>query len=1086
VWAELFYNGAWNTITDDLRVTTSAVTITRGLTSESAAVAAPTACSCDLDSRDYKYAPRNPISPLYGLIGRNTPMRLGYTAGSPWALMTGTAGNELTTPDNASLLVTDLDLRVDLALEDWQRGQKIAGRYSITGENRSWALVLAGTGQLGFYWSPDGTVAARIIQFSTIPVVAYNGQRQALRVTLDVNNGAGGYELRFYTGRTVDDIEWNLLGDPIVGAATTAVFDGTAGIELGDTLALVDNAMAGKLFAFKLLNGIGGTVAASMTTTGATPGASSFTSGGVLWTVAGAASLTSRHVRMAGEVPAWPPTRDLSGNDNYVSVNPTGVMRRMDAGNKPQDSALLRYIKVSNPVECWPLTDGPTSTGARSLVGGADMMQEILVGTDTAASWAGGRLADWIEPTLSVKANTSGYIRGACRRTTGTDAFWSVDLFLSGGGTPSSGQFTLFDRGAATDSDNRISIEILFTGSLDRLTVIRTSQADNSSSQALLANVDNVGIYNEDPHHIRLSVDPQASSTLWYLYVDGTLRANGTIATIVMKSLRNVLVGWGFATLAGVTMTDRSLGYLTYWDGTGPSAAAMYEAYMGFRGEKAGARIERLATEAGYTASIAGESVYQRPMGIQGQKKLLELMNEAAVTNFGYLLDARDRIEVIHRGQSTLWNQTPALTLDFSAGLISPPFKPVDDDKLTENDVSVKREFGASPARDVLDAGDLSVLDPEQGGVGRYDRAYTYSLDTDEQAAQVAGMRVHLGTYDGVRYTRITLNLANSRVYALIDDILRVDVGDKIRLTDLPPDHGPDDVDVLVVGYTEEAGPDAWLITFTCVPGEPWTAGVVGSHTYRADTSGSSLAAAATATATSLSVATDSAAYAPWTTDHTDTPFDLRVGGEVVTVVSLGTVINDDPLLRNGVASWVGNNATIALTTLPTRVNSAYGAAASISVAPNGSSASGGVNATAISGAGTVTAGASYTACGWFFSPGGWSDLTTAVDWHDAAGTYLSSGIGTSTAVPAGVWTFLSFSFTAPASSSRARMRGRYGSTPSVADVFYVWNLRLIANSSVSTTSPQTMTVIRSVNGVSKAHASGQDIRLAHPAYVGM
>lgn len=905
VWAELFYSGAWNTITDDVRVATSAVTITRGLTSESSSAAEPTSCSCDLDSRDHRYAPRNPSSPLYGLIGRNTPMRLGYTAGSPWAQLAGVAGSKLTTPDSAALAVTDLDLRIDVALEDWSQQCKLAGRYSSTGENRSWALLMAADGQVSFYWSPDGTLASRITRFSTANVKAYNGQRLALRVTLDVNNGSGGYELRFYTGRTVNDTEWNLLGAPIVGAATTAVFDGSAGIELGDIANIVENVLNGKLYAFKLLNGIAGTVAVSMAVAAGTPGGTSFTgSTGETWTVQAGAALTNKHIRMSGEVPAWPPTRDLSQKDNYVSVNPTGVTRRMDAGSKPQDSALLRYIKFNDPVECWPLTDGPRTTGAKSLNGGSDMRQEIVIGTNTAAAWSEGNLADWIEPTLSVKANTSGSIRGAFRRTTGTDAFWSVDLFLSGGGTPSSGQFTIYDRGAGTDTDNRVSIEIIFTGNLDRLTIIRQSDGDTTSSSALLSNIDNVGIYNEDPHHMRLSIDPQASNTLWYLYVDGALAGSGTISGIVMKSVREALLGWGFLTIPNITMSDRSIGYLTYWDGNGPSAAAIYDAYTGFQGEAAGDRIVRLSSEAGYTASVAGEAEYQRPLGIQGPKKLLELLNEASTTNFGYLLDRRDGLEVIHRGQSTLWNQTPALTLDFDAGLISPPFKPVDDDKLTENDVSVKREYGAAPAREVLEDGELSVLDPEDGGVGRYDRAYTYSLETDDQAGQVASMRVHLGTYAGVRYTRITLNLANSRVYALIDDILRIDVGDKIRLSNVPEDHGPDDVDVLVAGYTEEAGPDAWLITFNCVPGEPWTAGVVDSSTYgRADTGGCQLAGALTSSATSVNVLTtglarwiDSATYA------TEFPFDVRTGGEVMRVTACtGTTTSQTFTVTRGI-----------------------------------------------------------------------------------------------------------------------------------------------------------------------------------------
>ncbi|MGW3291495.1 hypothetical protein ACWDR3_43390 [Streptomyces sp. NPDC001002] len=360
------------------------------------------------------------------------------------------------------------------------------------------------------------------------------------------------------------------------------------------------------------------------------------------------------------------------------------------------------------------------------------------------------------------------------------------------------------------------------------------------------------------------------------------------MASLVMKAVRDVTFSWSLISGGGLTTTDQSLGYVTYWDGNGPSAANMYKAFIGFRGEKAGDHIVRLANEAGYTASVADELTFQRRMGIQGPKKLLELMNEASRTNFGYLLDARDRAEVIHRGHSTLWNQTPALTLDFSAGLISPPFKPEDDDKLTENDVSVQREYGSAPAREVLEDGDLSVQNPEDGGVGRYDTSYTYSVETDAQARQVAGMRLHLGTYNGVRYTRITLNLANARVFALIDDILRVDVGDKIRLTDLPADHGPDDVDVLVAGYTESAGPDAWTITFNCVPGEPWNALTVGvPGRDRIDTAGCHLSAGLTATATSVSMLTtavyrwiDSATYPG------DFPFDVRTGGEVMRVTA--------------------------------------------------------------------------------------------------------------------------------------------------------------------------------------------------------
>ncbi|GAA0348736.1 hypothetical protein PV735_31565 [Streptomyces turgidiscabies] len=891
VWAELFYSGVWNTITDDVRVTTSAITTTRGLSAESSSDAEPTTTECALDNRDHAYSPRNTNSPLRGKIGRNTPFRWGYTVGSVWAEMPGINGNEITTPTNAAYNVTDLDVRIELSLEDWTLQQGLAARYNASGNNRSWGIYLAGTGQVALVWSPTGT-ATTITEFSTVPIAAHNGQRLALRVTLDVDNGAGGYEVRFYTGRTVDDDEWNLLGAPVTGAATTAVFAASSGIEIGDFLGLVLAGMTGKVFALKLLSGILGAAVLTMSTSTGTAGASSFTSNGVVWTMAGGATLTNKHVRMAGEVPAWPPTRDLSGNDTYTQITPTGITRRMDAGNKPVDSSLLRYLKSRDPIECWPLTDGvQTGVSGVSLTGGKPMAYRPTLGSDL-PDWQGGSLAKWIEPTILFKAETTGGIRGQVPASVSAASAWSVDLFLSGGGQGAAGTFEINDRGAATDADNRIRIQLAFDAVANEITVFRASLGETSSSSALLTTISTAGIFNDaQPHHVRVALDPGATDTGWEIFTDGVSRATGTIAGIVVKAVNDVTFNWSLISGGGITTADQTIGYVTYWDATGPTAAQIYDAYTGFQGERAGTRIERLATESGYTATTAGELAYQQRMGVQDRKKLLELLNEASLTNFGYLLDRRDALEVIHRSHSTLWNQPPALTLDFSAGLISAPFKPDDGDKLTENDVSISRAGGAVPARAVLESGELSVQD-FPSGVGRYDNAYTYSLYTDDQAANVASMRLSLGTYNGVRYTRITLDLANTRVFQLIDAILRLDVGDKLRLTELPEDYGPDDVDVLINGYTEEAGPDSWKITFNCVPADPWTAFVAGSDRYsRADTAGSTLNSPATSGAATMSVATaaggtvwvDSTGYAA------EFPFDVRVGGaggEVVRVTA--------------------------------------------------------------------------------------------------------------------------------------------------------------------------------------------------------
>lgn len=90
VLVELFYNGVWNDVTADT-FAAETIKITRGQNDE---VSAPRPAQIQLtfnNSTD-KYRPSNPVSPLYGLVGRNTPLRVsvggsirGLIEASSWA-----------------------------------------------------------------------------------------------------------------------------------------------------------------------------------------------------------------------------------------------------------------------------------------------------------------------------------------------------------------------------------------------------------------------------------------------------------------------------------------------------------------------------------------------------------------------------------------------------------------------------------------------------------------------------------------------------------------------------------------------------------------------------------------------------------------------------------------------------------------------------------------------------------------------------------------------------------------------------------------------------------------------------------------
>lgn len=72
--------GVWTDITTDVRQS-AGVTITRGRSDEQSQ-AQPQRMSFTLNNRTGKFSPRNPLSPLYGSVGRNIPVRCKIDSGT--------------------------------------------------------------------------------------------------------------------------------------------------------------------------------------------------------------------------------------------------------------------------------------------------------------------------------------------------------------------------------------------------------------------------------------------------------------------------------------------------------------------------------------------------------------------------------------------------------------------------------------------------------------------------------------------------------------------------------------------------------------------------------------------------------------------------------------------------------------------------------------------------------------------------------------------------------------------------------------------------------------------------------------------
>lgn len=90
---EINIDGVWTNITS--YVMRDPIQITRGRADEGSLVEA-SVCSMTLNNRDGRFSPRNPTSPYYGILGRNTPIRVSLPD------ITGTADDKRFTGEVAS------------------------------------------------------------------------------------------------------------------------------------------------------------------------------------------------------------------------------------------------------------------------------------------------------------------------------------------------------------------------------------------------------------------------------------------------------------------------------------------------------------------------------------------------------------------------------------------------------------------------------------------------------------------------------------------------------------------------------------------------------------------------------------------------------------------------------------------------------------------------------------------------------------------------------------------------------------------------------------------------------------------------
>lgn len=815
---------AWVDITSHVRHDAS-VNISRGKPGEGQS--APTAtASFSLNNTDGRYSPNNPMGTYYPNFNRNTPVRIWTEKSSPflWIPPHLTELNYAYTADHASLdIAGDIDVRVEVTHVGTSSNDMLIGKYGTTATTRSWRFY-RGTDYLRFTWYSDSTTFHSATSSIQIPKAWY-GHRRAYRVTLDVDDGAGGCAVTFYTSDSIDG-SWTQFGDPYTEASTTALFASTAELTVGsDGYSAVDSFYG--IHAAVVMSSIAGTEVANPDFTVQTAGASSFTDdAGKSWTVYNDAEITKRSTRFSGEISSIVPGADISGNDKYVEITASGIDRRLQQGANPLASTLRRALPaLDSLIAYWPCEDGSDSSNIASAVAGVSPM--IINGTPTYAGYS------------EFKASDSIPVVGTSR--------W-IGLIPT---YTSTGQIQLrfiinFPASGLTNND--VLASIYTTGTLNRADLIWTT----SGGMQLIgytsagASLGTIGPYafgavskdwrmNVELTQNGADVDVDINAIAPGASAGGQ---SGTLSTCTVGRCKKIVIN------PNQNADGISVGHITVCKATGNTLSDLTDELNAWLDESANQRFVRLCDEE--SIPVRWQTVYgytAQGMGYQGIDTLLNLLRECETATGGIMSDDRHQLGLMIRSKANMLTLSPSFSLDLSNNILTAQPVPTFDDQLIRNDIEVSR-VGGSTARVTDTTSRLSANSPPSG-VGTYKDTINVSVSSDNDLLNFGNWLLHLGTYGGPRFATISLNRAKLQVSGnttLDDAILDLELGDRIDLTNPQEWVSYETIQLLVVGYTEYLSNYEHSFTLNCQPAEPWRAGVYDNALSIYDTDGTELA----------------------------------------------------------------------------------------------------------------------------------------------------------------------------------------------------------------------------------------------------
>lgn len=537
--------------------------------------------------------------------------------------------------------------------------------------------------------------------------------------------------------------------------------------------------------------------------------------------------------RFVGTVNAWQPLLVANGMVPRVLIQSSDVLNRLS--RITLQSVVLSEMLYDSPTYLWPLTDAAGSTSAAEAHGGP-----ALIGSQLPTFGAAGP-----GTASSAEFGNSQKLRAAITPPVGAH---TIEMAIYIASLPS--YFQPIDSSSAAFG---VFFNSLFVG---------------STATPLTLNA---------WHHLATAIAADGSSVLYW---DGVaIDTPGAGSSGTMGS--TFAIGDTFFHASGTL--DARIAYvgITPTQLSAARVASHAAAVLDYAGDTTGTRISRYLTLAGLTSAgwnldpgVAVVGSYP-----QAGKTILQACQDMAVTEGGGAVfyatpDGKARFADRNYRNST----TPVMTVDAGADLDSGTFQPSLDDLTLVNSATVSRINGAVTLSTQTYTNAASAL-----AEGLTSTTLTSYATSDTQALSLAGYAVASQATPRYRLSKVAIDLLTATSAGLYAALASVQIGSRIRVTNLDGTAAPlPTVDLIVEGWSESISGDSYMIVLDTSPADNPPRGFADTLRAAPVPGNMTLNTTITRTGTTILIANSDGFF--MTTTPGSYPFRIKIEEEEITL----------------------------------------------------------------------------------------------------------------------------------------------------------------------------------------------------------